>query len=237
MAKVAGNPPPAGSFEPLRGTFTAAGVEIRWLRDGDPSMPIYLFAHGAGAPCTHPFMDETAVALRDRGLCVVRWNFPYMERNQREGRRRAPDRAPVLLETLRAVVATVCTWVPAPRLVLGGKSMGGRMASMLLAEDPPPAALAAVYLGYPLRAAGRPDRERAAHLSKVPVPQLFVTGSRDPLCSLDRLREVLAPLGARARLHVVEGGDHSLGVRGTAAASERSAWLDAIAVFMTAPPR
>lgn len=108
------------------------------------------------------------------------------------------------------MVSTVETWPGGDRVVLAGKSMGGRIASLLLADEAPPAARGAVYLGYPLSPAGRPELVRASHLERVPVPQLFVSGSRDALCDLDRLRSVLAPLGPRARLHVVAGFVHEI---------------------------
>ena len=217
---------------PTRGQLIVDGHEVSWLRDGDLDGPILLLAHGAGAPCSHPFMQSTAQSLRDRGVGVVRWNFPYMETNFRQRARRPPDREPLLLATYRAVIDCVHSWRPRARLVIGGKSMGGRMASQLLASEPTTRAAGAVYLGYPLIAAGRPDRERSAHLPGVQVRQLFVTGTRDPLCPLDRLRKVLDPLSPRARLHVVEGGDHSLTVRGSRAAELRDAWLDAVATFV-----
>jgi len=231
MTDVDGNQEVRASI-PTRGLLIVDGHEVSWLRDGDLDGPIFLFAHGAGAPCTHPFMQSTTQALRDRGVCVVRWNFPYMEHNFRQRARRPPDRAPLLLATYRAIIECVLSWRPQARLVIGGKSMGGRMASHLLAAEPTTPAVGAVYLGYPLIAAGRPDRERSEHLSAIQVPQLFVTGTRDPMCPLDRLRQVLTPLGPRARLHVVEAGDHSLTVRGSRATEPRDAWLDAVITFV-----
>ncbi len=221
---------------PTRGMLIVDGHEVSWLRDGDLDHPILMLAHGAGAPCTHPFMQSTALLLRDRNLCVVRWNFPFMEPHQGGKTRRPPDRPPLLLATYRAMIECVQSWRPQARLVLGGKSMGGRMASHLLAAEPATPAVGAVYLGYPLSAAGRTDRERSSHLPAVQVSQLFVTGSRDPLCPLDRLREVLEPLAPRAQLHVVEGGDHSLMVRGARGAELRDAWLDAVATFVKELP-
>jgi len=238
MTDASGNPVDHSTVRtstPTRGMLIVGGHEVSWLRDGDLDHPILLLAHGAGAPSTHPFMQSTAFALRDRGLCVMRWNFPYMEPHQ-GGMRRPPDRPPLLLATYRSMIELVQTWRPQARFVIGGKSMGGRMASHLLAAEPATPAVGAVYLGYPLIAAGRPDRERSEHLADVQVPQLFVTGTRDPMCPLDRLREVLAPLASRVRLHVVEGGDHSLTVRGARGTEPRDAWLDAVAAFVRAVP-
>jgi uncharacterized protein len=206
-----------------------------WVRDGDLNdHPIVLLAHGAGAPLTSPFMVRAAHGLADRGATVVRFHFPYMERLARESKRGAPDRPPVLLATWRAMIAEATSWIrhSTPALILAGKSMGGRMASLLLAEETPPGVRGAVYLGYPLSPAGRPEKLRAEHLDRVQVPQLFVSGSRDSLCNLAHLRAVLEPLGRRARLYVVEGGDHSLATSRKDPLAGSNAWLDAVMDFV-----
>jgi predicted alpha/beta-hydrolase family hydrolase len=133
----------------------------------------------------------------------VKFNFPYTE-----ARRRAPDPRPVLERCYRAVLDAVSNdRTLAPSLIaIGGKSLGGRIASYLAANGAPVRAL--LLLGYPLHPAGRPEALRAEHLPAISVPTLFVQGSRDPLCDLDRLRDAVAPM-PRATLHVVEGGDHS----------------------------
>lgn len=163
-------------------------------------------AHGAGTAMDHPFLAAFADGLAARGVAAVRFNFPYAERGDR-----APDRAPVLEACYRAVLAAVrADPTLAGRLVIGGKSMGGRMASHLAAAGEPADGL--VFLGYPLHPAGRPRQLRAAHLPRIAAPMLFLTGTRDALCPLDALRPVLAGL-PRATLHVVEDGDHSFAVR------------------------
>jgi predicted alpha/beta-hydrolase family hydrolase len=106
------------------------------------------------------------------------------------------------------------------------------MASLLLAEETPPGVRGAVYLGYPLSPAGRPEKLRAEHLERIRVPQLFVSGSRDSLCDLTRLRAVLEPLGRGARLHVVEGGNHSLATSRKDPLGGSDAWLDAVIEFV-----
>jgi predicted alpha/beta-hydrolase family hydrolase len=227
---------PAGPRKPkAAGELHLESRVASWIRDGDlGAHPVVLLAHGAGAPFTSPFMVRVAHGLVDRGAAVVRFHFPYMERLARESKRSAPDRPPVLLATWRAMIAEASSWEPrrGSKLVLAGKSMGGRMASLLLADETPPGVRGAVYLGYPLSPAGRPDTLRAAHLERVRVPQLFVSGSRDALCDLPRLRQVLAPLGARARLHVVEGGDHSLATCRKEPLAGSDAWLDAVMEFI-----
>jgi predicted alpha/beta-hydrolase family hydrolase len=167
-----------------------------------------ILGHGAGAPQSSDFMVSFARALADRGADVVTFNFPYME----EGRR-LPDRAPILEACFRAVVAEARarTERAAGSLVIGGKSLGGRMASHLGAAGLDDLA-GLVFLGYPLHPPGRPEKPRAAHLTRIKQPMLFVQGSRDAFGTPEELAPILEPLGALARLHVVAGGDHSFAV-------------------------
>lgn len=231
--------PRAAGFdvETTSGELFVEAHPIRWVRDGQAGRPCVLLAHGAGAPLSSTFMQSTAEALVARGLSVVRFHFPYMERSVREGRRLPPNRAPLLLATCRAMVACVRSWLVnwahasgAPRppgLVVAGKSMGGRMFSMLLAAPDAPAVAGAVYLGYPLHPAGKPQAERREHLAGIGVPQLFISGTRDALASVDALRRVVTELGPRATLYLVEGGDHSLATK-----SPSVAWVDVMADFV-----
>ena len=187
-------------------------------------------AHGAGTAMDHPFLVAIADGLAARGVAAVRFNFPYTERGDR-----APDRAPVLEACYRDVLAAVrADPALAGRLVIGGKSMGGRMASHLAAAGEAVDGL--LFLGYPLHPAGRPRQLRAAHLPRITAPMLFLTGTRDALCPLEALRPLLAGL-PNATLRVVEDGDHSFAVRkksGRTAAevmdellSATCSWLDA----------
>ena len=181
-----------------------------------------VLAHGAGAPQTHPFMAAFASGLAERGVDVVTFNFPYMER-----KRRIPD-PPRRLEAAYRAVLRAARERPEhdgrlpPRLMIGGKSMGGRIASQVIAEDVragrDPGVAGLVFLGYPLHPPGRPDKPRAAHLPTIAAPMLFVQGSRDAFGRPDELRPVLADC-ADAELVVVEGGDHSFRVRGRDAPS------------------
>ncbi|MFN8641593.1 MAG: alpha/beta family hydrolase [Candidatus Binatia bacterium] len=165
-----------------------------------------VLAHGAGTAMAHPFLVAFADGLAARGIATVRFNFPYAERGDR-----TPDRAPVLEACYRAVLAAVrADPALAGRLVIGGKSMGGRMASHLAAAGEPVDGL--LCLGYPLHPAGRPQQLRAAHLPRIAAPLLFLTGTRDALCPLATLRPILAGL-PRATLHVVEDADHAFAVR------------------------
>jgi len=155
------------------------------------------------------FLDGVVRGLTSRRVSAMRFNFPYTE----EGRR-GPDRAPVLIEAWRAALAEAERRAGGLALVASGKSLGGRMASMLAAEDPggfPCAAI--VFFGYPLHAPRRTDQPRDAHLSSVRVPMLFIQGTADALADLALVRGVVERLGPRAKLHLVEGGDHSFRVR------------------------
>jgi predicted alpha/beta-hydrolase family hydrolase len=155
-----------------------------------------------------------------------------MERRVREGTRRPPDRAPRLLAAWRSMIDVARRWRRRGPIVLAGKSMGGRMASMLLAEGRAPEAVGGVWFGYPLHPPGRPEKLRADHLPDVPVPQLFLSGTKDPLCDLSLLRPVLRRIGGAARLVTVEGGDHSLAVKRSAPLLGSDSWLDAAADFV-----
>ncbi len=176
------------------------------LPDGPRRAATAVVAHGAGTAMDHPFLVAFTDGLAARGVAAVRFNFPYTERGDR-----APDRAPVLEACYRSVLRAVrAEPTLAGPLVIGGKSMGGRMASHLAAAGEAVDGL--VFLGYPLHPAGRPRQLRAAHLPRIAAPMLFLTGTRDALCPLEALRPVLAGLPS-ATLHVVEDGDHSFAVR------------------------
>jgi predicted alpha/beta-hydrolase family hydrolase len=174
---------------------------------GSAAAPAVVLAHGAGKDMETPLLVAFADRLAAAGFPTVRFNFPYTEH-----RRRAPDPAPRLEAAYRAVLAALRS-DPAlreRRVVIGGKSMGGRMASHLAAAGERVDGL--LFLGYPLHPAGRPERIRAAHLRRIDVPMLFLAGTRDPLARLDLLRESLRGIDG-ATLHVVEDGDHSFAVR------------------------
>ena len=210
------------------------GRTISWVRDGTvKGRPLLVLAHGAGASYHSPFMLETARRLASRGLAVVRFHFPYMEEAHRTGKKRPPDPQARLLATWRAMLGQVKRMRGHGPLVIGGKSMGGRMASLLLSEGGAPEARGAVYLGYPLHPAGRPERLRAAHLSAIPVPQLFVQGERDALADPTRLREVLRTIPNATHVEI-PGADHSLARSRAHPMRDADEWLDRVAAFVLA---
>lgn len=175
-----------------------------------------------------PFMQAITVGLVSRGLLVARFEFPYMAARRRDGRRRPPDRPPVLLDTWRQVIDSLRP----RRLVIGGKSMGGRIAS-LIADDRSAGGL--VCFGYPFHAPGKPDRLRIDHLAGLSTPALIVQGTRDALgCEA----EVPAyPLSPSVRIAWIPDGDHDLRPRKSSGRTMDQNWEEAAiiaAAFVTA---
>ena len=176
------------------------------LIDGPASAPAtLLLANGAGAPMDSPFMNTMACGLAELGWRVVRFEFPYMALARQSGQRRAPDRQPVLLQCWRDQVAMAAAEGP---LLIGGKSMGGRMASLVLEEQAKAASvLGCICLGYPFHPPGKPDALRIEHLQPLTQPTLVVQGERD---SFGRRAEVETyGLSSAVQLHWIPDGDHS----------------------------
>jgi uncharacterized protein len=168
---------------------------------------LLVFGHGAGAGMRHRFMAAMSRHLAEVGIATFRYQFPYMEAASRR-----PDARATLLATVRAAVAAAGEAAPDLPLLAGGKSMGGRMASLAAAEAPLGRVRGLVFFGFPLHAAGRPSSERGDHLAAVQLPMLFLQGERDQLADLELLRPICARLGERATLHVVPGADHGFHV-------------------------
>jgi predicted alpha/beta-hydrolase family hydrolase len=201
--------------------LAAAGTST--LLEGSPDSGVVLvLAHGAGADMHGDFMTSVAGGLVERGHAVCRFNFHYADKG-----RRSPDRADVLEATYERVVEAVGQELEFDRLIIGGKSMGGRIASQIAASGTEIDGL--VFLGYPLHPPGRPDRLRAEHLSKVRAPMLFVEGTRDPFCPLETLYKVLEDVDAKTDVAVIEGGDHSFKVRKASGGSTADAWAEVVA--------
>jgi len=189
---------------------------------------LFVFAHGAGAGQHHPFMAGVSKALAGRGIDVVTFDFPY-KRLQKS----APDRPPVLEQSFREVVAAARRWSQADRLFIGGKSMGGRIATHLAAQGLESLS-GVVCFGYPLHPPGKPQQLRIEHLPSIEVPMLVIQGERDTFGTPDELRPHLESMKAEVHLHVIPRGDHSLTVRSRPAA-ETYIELAEIAASFIAP--
>ena len=177
-------------------------MDQRSITNGPPDADwTFLFAHGAGAPMDTPFMETIATGLADADVRVVRFEFPYMKKRRETGGRRPPDRMPVLLETFHEVMAGSS----ANRLAIGGKSMGGRVASLLAAEGS--RADRVVCLGYPFHPPGKPEKVRTEHLETQATPTLIVQGTRDPFGT--PIEVAGYPLSDQIQLVWLEDGEHS----------------------------
>jgi predicted alpha/beta-hydrolase family hydrolase len=208
------------------GDETVSGLLLRPGR----AKALYVFAHGAGAGMTHRAMESNAQGLAARGIATLRYQFPYMEKGSK---RVDPPR--IAHAAVRAAVAEAMKLVPDLPLFAGGRSFGGRMTSQTQAEAPLPGVRGLAFLGFPLHPAGKPGTERAEHLQRVQIPMLFVSGSRDALAELDLLRPVVAGLGSRATLHLVDQADHSFKVAaksGRTPADAEAEALDALAQWI-----
>ena len=184
------------------------------LTNGPDGAPLTLaLAHGAGAPMDSPFMDRIAEGVAAAGWRVVRFEFPYMAARRKTGARKPPDRAPVLLDTWRRVVAEFGHERP----VIGGKSLGGRMASMIADEA---GVRGLVCLGYPFHPPGRPDRLRTAHLETLATPALILQGERDPFGRADEVPGY--NLSDAIALAWLPDGDHSFKPRKASGNTEES---------------
>ncbi len=205
-------------------------------------VPLLVLAHGAGAAMDSPYMNAFAVGLASRGLAVARFEFPYMIELRRTGGRRPPNGRAVLLEAWGRVVEALG---PARRLVIGGKSMGGRMASLWAAQSEARGAAevasvvaGVVCLGYPFHPAGRPEKAlgdpaRTAHLAALKTPTLIVQGTRDALGGQDLVAGL--PLSPAVRVHWLGDGDHGFRPRKKSGRTEQQNWsegMDAVAAFV-----
>ena len=175
-----------------------------------------LLANGAGFHLDSPWMLSVARGLAQRGFAVLQFNYAYRERALREGKRNRPPDAPARLEAAHATaLAALQARYPERRLLLAGKSLGGRIGTHLAAKGEPCAGV--VLLGYPLHPPGKPDKRRDEHFAAIAQPALFLQGTRDALCDLDLLRESLGRFGGQTTLEVIEDADHSFHVRKTVA--------------------
>lgn len=200
--------------------------DTEFLFDGPAGAKLtVILAHGAGAPMDSPFMAQFAARLGDSGYRVARFEFPYMARRRAEGSRRPPDRQPVLLESWRAAVSALDG-----KVVIGGKSMGGRMASMIADEV---GAHGLICIGYPFHPPGKPESLRTAHLAALQTPALILQGERDPFGGRDEVAGY--DLSPKIRLAWLPDGDHDLKPRkksGFTAEGNITAAVEAAAGFL-----
>jgi uncharacterized protein len=179
-----------------------------------------VLAHGAGAHMDSEFMETFALGLAGRGLRVARFEFPYMVKRRGDGKRRPPDRAPVLLETYLQVAAELGP----ENLVIGGKSMGGRIASMI-ADEAGVAGL--VCLGYPFHPPGKPEKLRTDHLEDLKTPTLVLQGERDSFGRRDEVEGY--KLSKAIEVRFLPDGDHDLKPRKKSGRTREEIWSDAVA--------
>jgi predicted alpha/beta-hydrolase family hydrolase len=184
-----------------------SAVSASWIAPPE-AVAWLVVAHGAGAGMDHPFIAGFCRAMADERVATARFNFHYMNAG-----RRSPDPEPALRAAWEEAFAGVAAMAGDLPVLSGGKSLGGRIASMCVADGMQAAGL--VFLGYPLHPPGKPERIRDEHLYRIQVPMLFLQGTRDPFAQETLLAGVAGRLGKRAELRAIEGGDHSFNVRGT----------------------
>jgi predicted alpha/beta-hydrolase family hydrolase len=197
-------------------------MATHFLFDGPEDGPTLVLAHGAGAPMDSSFMNVLARGLAAEGLRVARFEFPYMRARREQGKSRPPDREPVLRE---AWLAAVRDLGGGDRVVIGGKSMGGRIASMVADEA---GVRGLVCLGYPFHPPGKPETLRVRHLEHLQTPALIVQGTRDPFGTPEDVAGyALAP---GIRVVWLEDGDHSFKPRASSGRTEREHLAQAVAL-------
>ncbi len=198
------------NYETIESKFVATeekGEVSSLLICPDNARWLLVLGHGASTNMRHRTLQTIAERLADVGIATFRYQFPYMERGG-GGR----DSQAVSLATVRSAVAAAHEAASALSLLVGGHSFSGRMSSMAAAEAPLEHVRGLVFFAYPLHPAGKPGIERAEHLSRVTVPMLFLSGTRDALAELDLLRPVCEKLGDRATLHLLDTADHGFKV-------------------------
>jgi len=173
----------------------------QFIVNGDKGAPTFVFAHGAGAAMDSEFMTTVATGLANRGIRVVRFEFPYMQQQRATGKRRPPDRQPRLLEHFRWVLDQLDIEHP----FIGGKSMGGRMATLLASEMKFPGV---IVLGYPFHALGKPEKVRIDHFCQLKAPVLICQGDRDSMGSKSEISQYRLP--ASVGIEWFGDGDHDL---------------------------
>lgn len=167
----------------------------------------FVFAHGAGAGMTHPFMEDVAAKLYGHGIATLRFQFPFMEKGSKR-----PDSPAVAHAAIRLAAAEARRRCRGMLIIAGGRSFGGRMTSQAQAEDPIEGVRALAFVGFPLHLAGKPSIIRAEHLAGIRIPMLFIQGTRDKLAEPALLRQVCKGLRSRATSRLIDGADHGFHV-------------------------
>ncbi|MEZ8492524.1 alpha/beta fold hydrolase [Vibrio splendidus] len=180
--------------------------------DGENNPITFVFAHGAGAGMDHEFMQSVAKGLAFKGIRVIRFNFPYMIKRAEDGKRRPPDRAPKLLEAYQDIIEQC----DADKLVIGGKSMGGRMASHLSEVDK---VAAMACLGFPFHPPGKPEKYKGEHLAELQKPCLIFQGERDTFGKREEFADF--DLSDSIRVEFIPDGDHSFKPRKSSGYTEQ----------------
>ncbi|MEO9493588.1 MAG: alpha/beta fold hydrolase [Vibrio splendidus] len=180
--------------------------------DGEDNPITFIFAHGAGAGMDHEFMQSVAKGLAFKGIRVIRFNFPYMIKRAEDGKRRPPDRAPKLLEAYQDIIKQC----DADKLVIGGKSMGGRMASHLSEVDK---VAAMACLGFPFHPPGKPEKYKGEHLAELQKPCLILQGERDTFGKREEFADF--NLSDSIRVEFIPDGDHSFKPRKSSGYTEQ----------------
>lgn len=193
---------------------TATGKQSGWT---------FVYAPGAGSNLSDPFGAFAASALAERGVSTVRIQFPYMEAG-----RRSPDRPPLLEATWSAVIDAVRP--EAARLVIGGRSMGGRIASQVLAQGAAADALA--LFAYPLHPPGKPEQLRVEHFARIRVPALFCSGTRDAFASPEELRAAAKKIRG-AKVHLLDAADHGFSAPKSSGRTREDIWSEAVETMLT----
>ena len=196
------------AIHPLRIALGASTVSGLLSTPATDPRAVCVLAHGAGAGMEHRFLASLAGDLVERGVAVLRFQFPFMEQGSRR-----PDRPAVAIDAVRAAITAAATAFPGRPIVAAGKSFGGRMTSQAQAAAPLPGVVGLAFVGFPLHPEGRPGVERAAHLAEVAVPMLFLQGTRDALADPALLEPMVAALGERATLRFFDDADHAFHVR------------------------
>ncbi len=197
-----------------------------WIVEGPENGPLFVFAHGAGAGMEHDFMSAVAKGLVEQGIRVVRFNFPYMVKRSEDGKKRPPDRATKLLEAYEEVI----THFTSQPIVIGGKSMGGRMSSLLAGNE---LVAGIACLGFPFHPPGKPEKYKGEHLANIEKPTLILQGERDTFGKREEFDGFA--LSGQVKVRFLPDGDHSFKPRkssGYTEAGNIASTVEQLAVFI-----